>query len=118
LGLLKNYYRSLPLKEKKTKELFKTSVRKCLSREVLTTNHIRSLSRQACQYILAYRALNLQQQQQASGKADNIISILQKEAQITPAKIEHMVKEFETHHCAMDFDSVFIKSIMVKKEDE
>jgi hypothetical protein len=62
--------------------------------------------------------LNLQQQQQALGKVDNIISTLQKEAQITPAKIEHMVKEFKTHRCAMDFDSAFIKSIMVKKEDQ
>ncbi len=44
--------------------------------------------------------------------------MLQKEAQITAAKIEHMVKEFKTHLCAMDFDSAFIKSVMVKKEDK
>jgi len=117
-GCSKNYYRSLPLKEKKTKELFKTSVRKCLSREILTTNRVRSFSRRARQYILAYHALNLQQLQQVSGKDDNIISMLQNEAQITPAKIEHMVKEFKTHRCAMDFDGAFIKSVMVKKEDQ
>jgi hypothetical protein len=118
LGCSKNYYRSLPLKEKKTKELFKTSVRKCLSREVLATNHVRSFSRWDRQYTLAYHALNLQQQQQASGEADNIVATLQNEAQITPAKIEHMVKEFKTHCCAMDFDGAFIKSVMVKKEDQ
>jgi hypothetical protein len=116
-GCSKNYYRSLPLKEKKTKELFKTSVRKCLSREVITTNPVRSFSRRARQYILAYHALNLQQQQQASGEADNIVSTLQNKVQITPAKIEHMVKEFKSHRCAMDFDGAFIKSVMVKKED-
>ncbi len=106
LGLLKKllWKPAIETKQNKTKELFKTSVRKCLSREVLTANCIRSFSRWACQYILAYHALNLQRQQQASGEADNIVSTLQNEAQITPAKIEHMVKEFQIHHCAMDFD--------------
>ena len=62
--------------------------------------------------------LESSKQQQASGEADNIVSTLQNEVQITPAKIEHMVKEFKTHRCAMDFDGAFIKSVMVKKEDQ
>ena len=43
-GCSKNYYRRLPLKEKKSKENFKASVRKCLSRDVLTQTRIRLFS--------------------------------------------------------------------------
>jgi hypothetical protein len=61
--------------------------------------------------------LNPQQQQQVSDEAGSI-PILQQEAQIKSAKIECMVKEFKTQHFAMDFDSAFIKLVMVKKRGE
>jgi len=39
--------------------------------------------------------------------------------QIMPAKIEKLVKEFKSHHCAMDlFDCGFIDAVFVKKEEE
>ncbi len=38
--------------------------------------------------------------------------------QITQVKIEQLVKEFKTHRCDMDFDSSFIKSVMVKMEEQ
>ena len=38
--------------------------------------------------------------------------------QITPAKIEKLVKEFKSHCCAMDFDHGFIDAVFVKKEEE
>ena len=42
----------------------------------------------------------------------------QASGQITPAKIEQLVKEFKTHHCAMDFDRGFIDAVFIKKEEE
>jgi hypothetical protein len=100
----KNYYRNLPIKEKKSKELFKESVRKCLDcTTVLNIERIRSFSRRARQYTIAYYTLQLQEQQQHDSFLAN-------------AKIESMVKDFKTHRCALDFDSAFIKSVITKKE--
>ena len=44
-GCAKNLYRQQPLREKRSKETFKATVRKCLSRNNLTTEHVRSFSR-------------------------------------------------------------------------
>jgi len=38
--------------------------------------------------------------------------------QIMPAKIEKLVKEFRSHHCAMDFNCGFIDAVYIKKEEE
>jgi hypothetical protein len=106
-GCCKNYYCPLPLKEKK----IKASVRKCLSRDVLTQTCIRLFSWWALQYILAYNAI-----QQASDVANSmmIADTTALQQKITQVKIEQLVKQFKPHHCAMDFDSPFIKSVMVK----
>jgi hypothetical protein len=119
-GCAKNYYRRLPLKEKKSKETFKQSVRKSLcNKNVLTLDRVRAFSRRARQYTLAYYALHQQQQeQQAIGirAADNLAT--SETSQLTTVKIEQMVKQFKTHRCAVDFDSAFIKSVIVKKDNE
>jgi hypothetical protein len=113
-GCAKNHYRRLPLKEKKSKEMFKKSVRSSLCKEnVLTTERIRAFSRRARQYTLAY--YTLQQNQQQNEQRDLATG---EKTQLTTVKIEQMVKQFKTHHCAVDFDSTFINSIIVKKEDE
>ncbi len=119
-GCAKNYYRRLPLMEKKSKETFKQSVRKSLcNKNVLTLDRVRAFSRQARQYTLAYYALHQQQQeQQAIGirAADNLATL--ETSQLTTVKIEQMVKQFKTHRCSVDFDSAFIKSVIVKKDNE
>ncbi len=66
--------------------------------------------------MLAYYALCQQQQeQQAIGNqaAENLAT--SEASELTTVKIEQMVKQFKTHHCAVDFDSAFIKSVIVKK---
>ncbi len=82
---------------------------------MLTQTRIRLFSRRACQYILAYYTL-----QQTSDVANSMINAdtTGLQHQITQVKIEQLVKEFKTHRCAMDFDSSFIKSVMVKMEEQ
>jgi hypothetical protein len=118
-GCAKNYYRTLPIREKKSKELFKESVRKCLDQEmVLTKERIRAFSRRARQYTMAYYALQVHQeniqQQELQFDHDNRPP---HHDQLSAAKIESMFKEFKTHRSAIDFDSQFIKSVIVKQED-
>jgi hypothetical protein len=112
MGVCKNYYRRLPLKEKKSKETFKNSVRKSLcSRDVITIQRVRAFSRRARQYTLAYYAMQQQQQEETS-------ATFNEQSQLTAVKIEQMVKHFKTHRCAIDFDGAFIRAVIVKKEEE
>ena len=116
-GCAKNLYRQQPLREKRSKETFKATVRKCLSRNNLTTERVRSFSRRARQYILAYLAMQQVNDQQSSTDSKEE-DMTQASGQITPAKIEKLVKEFKTHRCAMDFDRGFIDAVFIKKEEE
>ena len=116
-GCAKNLYRQQPLREKRSKETFKATVRKCLSRNNLTTERVRSFSRRARQCILAYLAMQQVNDQQSSTDSKEE-DMTQASGQITPAKIEQLVKEFKTHHCAMDFDRGFIDAVFIKKEEE
>jgi hypothetical protein len=122
-GCAKNFYRTLPIREKKSKESFKESVRKCLDQEtVLTKQRIRAFSRRARQYTMAYYALQLQQQhsQQQERQLDDSCCDdgPHRHDQLSATKIESMFKEFKTHRSAIDFDSQFIKSVLVKQDDE
>jgi hypothetical protein len=58
--------------------------------------------------------------QQASDIANSMMNVdtTGLQHQTTKVKIEQLVKEFKTHCCAMDFDSSFIKSVMVKMEEQ
>jgi hypothetical protein len=115
-GCAKNYYRNLPIKDKKSKELFKESVRKCLDNSmVLNIERIRSFSRRARQYTIAYYTLQLQQNERQEQQQHETF-LANGDTQLSSAKIESMVKDFKTHRCALDFDSAFIKSVITKKE--
>jgi len=111
-GCAKNFFRQQPLKDKRKKENFRNTVRKCMSEDTLSRERVRKFSRRARQYILAYQALHSleeneeQQPSTTSGDAH----------QITPMKIESLVKDFKTHRCALDFDKGFIKTVITKKE--
>jgi hypothetical protein len=111
-GCAKNFFRQQPLKDKRKKENFHNTVRKCMSEDTLSWERVRKFSRKARQYILAYQALHSleengeQQPSTTSGDAH----------QITPMKIESLVKDFKTHRCALDFDKGFIKTVITKKE--
>jgi hypothetical protein len=72
--------------------------------ENLTQERVQKFLQSARQYISAYQALHSQEeneQQQPSTTSKNT-------HQITPMKIESLVKDFKTHRCAFDFDKGFI----------
>ena len=98
-GAAKGMYRRLPIKEKRGKENFKRSVRKCLSEEQLTMRLARCFSRRARAYIVAYKYLDDKEQ-------DNNTPA------ISAYLIEKVVKKFKTHRCASDFDGCFIDEVV------
>jgi hypothetical protein len=53
-GCAKNYYRRLPLEEKRKKEKFLGSMRKSMSREVLSQERIVKFSKRAREYIMIH----------------------------------------------------------------
>jgi hypothetical protein len=71
---------------------------------------------------MAYYALQLQQQhsQQQERQLDDSCCDdgPHRHDQLSATKIESMFKEFKTHRSAIDFDSQFIKSVLVKQDDE
>jgi hypothetical protein len=64
---------------------------------------------------MAYFTLHHQQQQEHQEQQS--ITTNETCCQLSAVKIESMVKEFKTHRCALDFDSAFIKSVIIKQEE-
>ena len=112
-GCAKNYYRALPLEEhKKGKDKFLASVKKSISREILTTDRCRKFSRRARRYMGAYLAIKEDAKTLAaanSGTSDAEAVAIDPEML---AKVEKMVRNFKVHRCAMDFDGGFCKEVM------
>jgi hypothetical protein len=103
------------LQSKKGKENFKEAVKKCISRDLLTTERIRKFSRRACQYICAYyKIYNEQKNREQQQKQQH--QTYQVDESTTPVKLEKLMKEFKTHCCAMDFDSSFCKVTFMEEE--
>ena len=108
-GCSKNFYRRLPVIEKRTKKNFQGLVRRSLSHELLTTERIRKFSKQASQYICAYHSMWQQQQPQQNPTTNSDTSANSETSSGSLANIEKLVKQFKTHRCALDFDCKFIK---------
>jgi hypothetical protein len=114
-GAAKNYYRRLPIADKKGKENFKNSVRSAISRDHLTTDRIRKFSRRARQYIVAYKLLKMDLDGDAEGIEDELDEH-QLISKISAKKIEDMKSSYKTHRCAADFDAGFINLVCKGKE--
>ncbi len=99
----KGWYRTLSLKEKRGKEYFKISVRKCLSDKVLSVERIRKFSRRARQSKLAYHFFD-------SRQTDPEILHGDVDQQYGPVAVEKLIGKCKTHRCTMDFDFKFIMS--------
>ena len=100
-GCSKNWYRDQPMSEKKGKKNFIALVQRAISQEQLTTVRIRKFSRRARQYICAYRAMQHENNDNASLAID---------PEMLP-RVEKVLKEFRAHRCALDFDHKFCKAI-------
>jgi hypothetical protein len=110
-GCAKSSYRRLPLKDKRGKVTFRKSVHESISREVLTTERIRSFSRRARAYMCAYHMHHCENEANEQGV---------EAFSLTPVSIAKLTKLFKTHRCAIDFDSSFCnpKFIDMTKVDE
>ena len=98
----KGAYRNLTLRQKKGKDNFKTSVRHCLSEEVITKVRIRKFARRARQYLMAYHAIDTHQvdeQTQSDCRTHG------------PVALTKLIVQFKTHRCAFDFDYKYIMSV-------
>jgi hypothetical protein len=69
---------------KKSNDLFKATIRECLSREVLTDERVWHFSKRAREYICAYHVLH---EQMIQYKSDDETSAM-------PEKIEALAKHF------------------------
>jgi len=111
-GCAKNHYRRQPLKDKRAKDNFRRTMRKCFSRNVITAERVRMFSQRARAYILAYHKIR-QEQLTDSSTASDLDDIT-----ASPVKVEKLLKEFKTHKSAMDFDSNFCKAVFVDNDDD
>jgi len=101
--------RSILLENKRGKENFVSRVRSCISREHITRERAQKFAKRARRYIMGYHVLH-QQQSNENSSGDNS-SMGSKNEAIMPVKLEQMVKNFETHRCALDFDYSFCKEV-------
>ena len=104
-GCAKNHYRRQPLKDKRGKENFRQTVRKCFSRDILTIEQVRMFSQCARAYILACHMIR---QEQLTDSASTMTDL---NSTVSPVKVEKVLKTFKTHRCAMDFDSAFCRAV-------
>ena len=93
------------MNSKEGKESFKRLVHEVTSRDVLTIEVVRKLSRRARAYICAYFALF---ESKNRGNNDTILTL---------PLIERLVKAFKTHCVAIDFDSKFINGFVPSMKD-
>ena len=99
-GFSKNRYRRLPLKNKRKKDEFRNLVRDCLSRDMITTTIVRKFSKRARDYICSYQILRTQKKDESTN--------------LTLVRIEALHKDFKTHRSALDFDTAFIETEVVR----
>jgi hypothetical protein len=110
-GISKGVYRQNPLAAKRGKDSFKALVDECSSRDILTLQTVRKLSRQARAYICAYYAFYKDKERRNGGGGDDDgIAIMQHS--LTLPLIERLVKAFKTHRAAIDFEAGFLNSFL------
>jgi hypothetical protein len=97
---------------KKGQENFRSVVQESMSAgKVLTTKRTRHFSRRARQYKCAHfkiwKDLDKQQHDRMGAEVDTITH------EADPISVEKLVKQFRTHHCALDFDTTLCKATYV-----
>ena len=111
------YYRSEPISLKRSKDTFVALVKKSLSDTVLSKQRVRSFAKHARQYMIGYRALAKQMEEQ---EANVLEDTKEEKVEMSHALIERCVRLFRkrrSHRNAMDFDSSFIRGVQLKMEE-
>ena len=98
-GCSKNKYRTEPLSKKKVKETYRELVKKCISRDNLTTERVRKFSRRARSYICAYYQMHYADVNPDASVPEQV-------------KIEQLAKSYKTHRSVVDFNYGFITSVV------
>ena len=96
-GCSKNKYRKEPLSKKKGKETYRELVKKCISRDDLTTERVRKFSRRARSYICAYHQMHYSDVNPDASVPEQV-------------KIEQLAKSYKTHRSVVDFNYGFTTS--------
>ena len=118
-GCAKGYYRRLPITEKRTKNKFRESVKKSISRDIMTIERQRMFSRRARQYMLAYEAIdsNKDKSNEPTTAANGGEPAANKDNKKTTfALIESIIKNYKhtykTHRSVADSDTGYINQVV------
>ena len=126
-GCAKGYYHRLPIREKRTKNKFRESVKKSISREIMTIERQRMFSCRARQYMLAYHAIdnssgnnnnnnNNNEPNEAITAATTGGNRTNEEKKTTFALIETIIKNYKhtykTHRSVADSDTGYINEVV------
>jgi hypothetical protein len=118
-GAGKIYYRSRPLKEKRSLGGFMKLVKYLLSDAILSKDRVQSFARHARQYMLGYRAVASQFREDEERSSESGDDRPVDEVKMSHALMEKCVKLFKkkrTHCNAADFDSAFIRGVLKKMQ--
>jgi hypothetical protein len=114
-GCGKNRYQLIPLREKRTKVDFLSTVRSCMSQEYITKDKVRRFSRRAQRYMLAYYILAMGVVGEVGGDDTNDNTADHEDENHEDKRrrqfclmVEKLLAACKTHRCAMDFDTKFI----------
>ena len=103
-GAAKLYYRKQLLKDKRNKSVYEELVKRSLSNEILSLRFMWQCSRRARHYILAYRSQSMRREDTTSTDVDMKL-------------IEVLIKKHKSHRSAFDFDSSFIKNLLLNMKE-
>jgi hypothetical protein len=104
---------------KRSKDLSVALVEMSLLEKVLSKERVHLFAKQAQNYMIGYHSLVLQLDEQVTLVTDDSVGN-DKKVKMSHALMEKCVKLYKkrsTHHCALDFDSSFIKGVLTKMED-
>ena len=106
-GNAKMKYRRLRVKDRNTVSKFHQRVIQCLSRDHLDLNRVRTNSRRAREYMVAYFIMSCAEEV----KDKMTLSIEEmKPCAASASKIEQMKQKVRTHRAAIDFDTKFCEA--------
>ena len=117
-GCSKGAYRRLPFAEKKKKENFRESVRKCLDPSLLTIVRQRKFSKRARQYMLAYHSIDKKTNSKRETGSEYTEDVKENEnPQMSGYLVEAIIKKYKeklykTHRSAEDCDAGYINAIV------
>jgi hypothetical protein len=104
-ALAKNWYKRLPIADRKTREQFQAKVKEAFSVDVLSKEKVRGAARRQRSYVLAYAHLHRGEDETVASGSEGAAAA--KEF----VDIEKISKICRVHRAADDFDAAYIKRL-------